>query len=135
MLIGMSIGQLGKATGTVVETIRYYEKIGLIAPPARTAGNYRSYGSGEVAKLSFIRRARALGFGLEQIRALLELAEDRGRPCSEVDALARRNLDDVESKISDLVALRRELSNLIAQCGRGTVDDCRILEALGPRGD
>ena len=133
-MIGMTIGQLGKATGTAVETVRYYERIGLLPKVARTAGNYRSYGSGEVAKLSFIRRARALGFGLEQVRALIELTEDRGRSCSEVDALARRNLDDVEAKISDLVALRHELSNLIEQCGRGTVDDCRILEALGPRG-
>ena len=132
-MIGMTIGQLGKATGTAVETVRYYERIGLLPKAARTAGNYRSYGSGEVAKLSFIRRSRSLGFGLEQVRALLELAHDRGRPCSEVDALARRNLDDVEAKISDLVALRHELSSLIEQCGRGTVDDCRILEALGPK--
>ena len=133
-MIGMTIGQLGKATGTVVETIRYYERIGLLPKVARTAGNYRSYGSSEVAKLSFIRRARSLGFGLDQVRALLELADDRGRSCGEVDALARRNLDDVEAKISDLLALRNELSNLIAQCGRGTVDNCRIIEALGPRG-
>lgn len=133
-MIGMTIGQLAKATGSAVETVRYYERIGLLPKVARTAGNYRSYGNGEVAKLSFIRRARALGFGLEQVRALIELTEDRGRSCSEVDALARRNLDDVEAKISDLVALRHELSSLIEQCGRGTVDNCRILEALGPKG-
>ena len=132
-MIGMTIGQLAKATGTVVETVRYYERIGLLPKVARTAGNYRSYGNAEVARLSFVRRARSLGFGLDQVRALLKLADDRGRSCGEVDALARRNLDDVEVKIYDLLALRNELSNLIEQCGRGTVDNCRIIEALGPR--
>lgn len=133
MIIGMSIGQLAKATGTVVETVRYYEKIGLLAPPARTSGNYRSYGSAEVARLSFIRRARDLGFGIDQIRCLLDLADDRGRPCDEVDALARQQLNEVEQKISDLHSLRHELSSLINQCRRGTIAECRILNALGPR--
>jgi Cu(I)-responsive transcriptional regulator len=133
-MIGMTIGQLARATGTVVETVRYYEKIGLLPRVARTAGNYRSYGHAEVARLSFIRRARDLGFGLDQVRTLLSLADDRDRPCNEVDTLARQHLDTVEAKIADLTALRIELSNLITQCGRGTVADCRILEALGPSG-
>lgn len=133
MVTGISIGQLGKATGTAVETVRYYEKIGLLALPARTSGNYRSYGSVEVARLSFIRRARALGFGLQQIRNLLDLSDDRSRPCNEVDALARGQLAEVEQKIADLQSLRRELSGLIKQCRRGTIADCRILDALGPQ--
>ena len=133
MMMGMSIGQLGMATGTVVETVRYYEKIGLLAPPARTSSNYRSYGNAEVARLSFIRRARALGFSLEQIRSLLDLADDRSRPCKQVDALARAQLEEVKQKIADLQSLRRELSGLISQCQRGTIAECRILEALGPR--
>ena len=133
MITGISIGQLGRATGTAVETVRYYEKIGLLALPARTSGNYRSYGSAEVARLSFIRRARALGFGLQQIRILLDLSDDRGRPCDEVDALARGQLDEVEQKIADLHSLRRELSGLIKQCQRGTIADCRILDALSPQ--
>lgn len=132
MLYGMSIGKLAKAAGTAVETVRYYEKIGLLPPAARTAGNYRSYGSAEVSRLSFIRRARALGFGLEQVRTLLDLADDRSRPCGEVDALARQHLEQVEAKIADLVSLRRELSSLISQCEQGTIADCRILEALAP---
>lgn len=132
-MIGMTIGQMAKATGTAVETVRYYEKIGLLPKAARTAGNYRSYGNSEVARLSFIRRARDLGFSLDQVRTLLSLADDHDRPCGEVDGLARQHLDDVDEKISDLTALRNELSNLIDQCGRGTVADCRILEALGPR--
>ena len=133
MFMGQSIGQLSKAAGTAVETVRYYEKIGLLPKPARTAGNYRSYGTGEVARLSFIRRARDLGFGLDQVRTLLSLADDRGRPCGEVDSMAREHLVEVERKIMDLTALRQELAHLIAQCRKGTVADCRILEALGPK--
>lgn len=132
MKIGKSIGELAKVTGTGVETVRYYEKIGLLAPVARTSSNYRSYGSAEVSRLSFILRARGLGFALQQVRNLLELADDRGRPCGEVDALARTQLEQVDQKISDLTALRVELSGLIDQCQRGTIAQCRILEALGP---
>lgn len=131
-MIGMTIGQLGKATGTAVETVRYYEKIGLLPKVARTAGNYRSYGSVELSRLSFIRRARDLGFSLDQVRTLLSLADDRDLPCGEVDGLARQHLGAVDRKIADLTALRSELSSLIAQCGRGTVAECRILEALSP---
>ena len=133
MFIGMPIGQLGKATGTAVETIRYYEKIGLLPEPARTAANYRSYDSAEVARLHFVRRARDLGFSLDQVRTLLSLADDRGKSCGEVDEVARTHLDMVEHKIADLTALKRELSSVISQCGQGTIADCRILEALGPR--
>lgn len=133
MFSGLSIGKLAKATGTAVETIRYYEKIGLLPDPPRTSGNYRSYGPGEVSRLSFVRRARDLGFGLGQVRALLELADDRQRPCEEVDVMARSQLEQVERKIADLQALQHELASLISQCRQGTVADCRILEALGPR--
>ena len=131
--MGLAIGELARAAGTAVETVRYYEKIGILPKPARTAGNYRSYGRAEVARLSFIRCARDLGFGLDQVRTLLSLADDHDRPCSEVDTLARRHLGEVDRKIADLVALRKELSNLISQCRQGTVADCRILEALGPQ--
>lgn len=131
-MIGMKIGQLAKTTGTAVETVRYYERIGLLPQVARTAGNYRSYGQAEVSRLSFIRRARDLGFSLEQVRTLLSLADDCCRPCGKVDAIAKEHLDAVERKIADLTALRSELSSLIEQCGRGTIADCRILEALGP---
>lgn len=133
MITGISIGQLGRATGTAVETVRYYEKIGLLAPASRTAGNYRSYGRPEVDRLSFIRRARNLGFSLDQVRTLLGLADDCDRPCGEVDQLTRTQLEQVERKIRDLEALRLELSGLIRQCQQGTNAECRILEALDPR--
>ena len=84
----ISIGALAKATGTKVETIRWYERVGLLAAPARTTGNYRAYGPPHLARLSFIRRARDLGFSLDQVRVLLGLAEDQDRSCEAVDAIA-----------------------------------------------
>jgi Cu(I)-responsive transcriptional regulator len=128
-----AIGELGRLTGTKVETIRYYERIGLLAAAARTAGNYRTYGAEQVNRLSFIRRSRDLGFSLDQVRALLDLSDDRDRPCEAIDAIARTHLAEVDRKIADLRALRRELGNMIDQCRCGTVADCRIVEALSPR--
>ena len=128
----MRIGELGKATATKVETIRYYEQTGLLPPPARTISNYRSYGEAHMARLSFIRRARDLGFGIEQVRALLDLADDRTRDCATVDRIATAHLEAVDRKIADLTALRRELTALIGSCKGGLVADCGIVEALGP---
>lgn len=127
-----TIGNLAKATDTKVETIRYYERIGLLPKPPRTTGNYRSYGATELARLSFIRRSRDLGFSLDQIRAMLALSDDRHRDCSGIDEIANLHLREVDRKIADLTALRRELKAVIASCGGGTVSECRIIEALGP---
>jgi DNA-binding transcriptional MerR regulator len=129
---GFSIGDLSRATETNVETIRYYERIDLMPRPARTAGNYRAYSGAHLGRLSFIRRARSLGFSLDQVRQLLALSDERQRPCDEGDRIARAHLDEVDAKIADLTALRRELASLIRQCGGGTMNDCRIIEALSP---
>jgi len=128
----MQIGKLGRATATKVETIRYYEQTGLLPPPARTQANYRQYGENHLARLSFIRRARDLGFPIERVRALLDLSDDRGRDCATIDRIATDHLREVDRKIADLSALRRELSTLITSCEGGTVAECRILEALAP---
>lgn len=129
----LSIGALAKATDTKVETIRWYERVGMLPAPARTAGNYRSYGPEHLERLSFIRRARDLGFSLDQVRELLQLADDRDQPCEAVDRVAREHLEEVERKIADLEALRRELQDLIGQCRHGTVAECRIVQALSPK--
>lgn len=126
-----TIGDIGKATGTKVETVRYYERIGLLPQPARSGGNYRTYGQREVERLSFIRRARALGFSLDQVRALLALSDDGTRDCATVDQMAREHLRAVEAKIADLKALQRELTALLKSCSGGSVAECRIIEALG----
>jgi Cu(I)-responsive transcriptional regulator len=130
----LSIGDLAKTTDTKVETIRYYERINLLPAPGRTPGNYRSYGPEHLNRLSFIRRARDLGFSLAQVRNLLGLADQRHRSCDAVDAIAREHLAQVERKIADLAALQRELDSIISQCSHGTVAECRIIEALSPAG-
>jgi Cu(I)-responsive transcriptional regulator len=129
----MNIGELARAADTKAETIRYYERIGLLPAPPRTAGNYRDYSSGHVSRLIFTRRARDLGFSVEQIRALLDLADRKEQSCEAVDAIARDHLADVKRKLADLAALRRELDSIIGQCRHGTIAECRILEALAPR--
>lgn len=130
--MALTIGELGKATTTKVETIRYYERIGLLPKPDRTISNYRAYSRPELDRLSFIRRARDLGFTLHRVRDLLALADRREQSCATVDALATAHLAEVERKIADLQALQLELGNLLAQCRRGVIANCRIIEALGP---
>lgn len=129
----MRIGELARETGTKVETIRFYEAEGLIPAPARTSGNYRDYDRLHLDRLSFIRRSRSLGFTLDQVRALLHLADNERLPCGEVDAIATDQLAQVDRKIADLQALRGELSDLLSQCQQGTIADCRIIESLRPR--
>jgi Cu(I)-responsive transcriptional regulator len=128
----LTIGALARRTATKVETIRYYERIGLLPAPARTSGNYRAYGAEHLGRLSFVRRARDLGFSIGQVRELLGLADQRSRSCAGVDAIARQHLIEVERKIADLRAMHRELSTIIDRCGRGAIADCRIIEALSP---
>ncbi|WP_397403216.1 helix-turn-helix domain-containing protein [Phenylobacterium sp.] len=129
----MKISELANSTGTNVETVRYYEKVGLLSPPARTSTNYRAYGGDHLARLSFIRRARDLGFSIEAVRNLLTLSDDPSQSCEAIDGIARVHLDEVERKISDLVALRSELDRMVGACRNGTVWDCKIIEALAPQ--
>lgn len=127
----MKIGELARATGTNSETIRYYERIGLLPPPVRTDSNYRDYSPADVERLAFIRHARGLGFDLADINSLVGLAEQPERDCLEVDAIASRHLDAVELKLARLQALRGELREMIGRCRGGQVASCRILQTLG----
>ena len=128
----MKIGDLARATGTKVETVRFYEAEGLIPPPARSSGNYRIYEQAHLARLSFIRRARDLGFTLDQVRTLLRLADDRDAPCAEVDAITTAHVTEIDRKLADLQALRGELVRRLDSCAGSTIADCRIIEALSP---
>jgi Cu(I)-responsive transcriptional regulator len=128
----LTIGHLARKTGTKVETIRFYEKSGLLPVPGRTEGNYRAYDPSHLKRLSFIRRARDLGFSLDQVRELLTLTDDRNQSCAAVDAIANEHRSEVERKIRDLQALKAELDSIIDQCGRGTVAECRIIDSLSP---
>ncbi len=125
-----SIGDLAGQTGTKVETIRYYEKAGLMPPAARTAGNHRAYTQAHIDRLAFIRHSRELGFPLESVRALLTMSDDPNQSCAEVDAIARQHLASVRSRIARLQALEAELSRMVEECGCGRVADCRVIEVL-----
>lgn len=130
--MSLRIGDLAARTGVKVATIRWYEKVGLLTKPGRTGANYRLYDDDALRRLTFIRRARDLGFSLDEVRELLDLSGHGSRDCAAVDEIARRHLAEVERKLADLGRLRERLSQLIASCAGGRVDDCRILEALGP---
>jgi MerR family mercuric resistance operon transcriptional regulator len=129
MTPALPIGELSRRTGCNIETIRYYEKIGVVARPMRTEGGHRIYGLDHVRRLSFVRRARGLGFTLEEVRALLTL-EERGKACCDVREVAVCHLVDVRSKIADLRAMEAALEILEARCADGTAEACPIIEAL-----
>lgn len=129
----MQIGDLARGTGTKVVTIRYYEKIGLLREPERSAGNYRSYAPDALDRLRFIRRCRELGFSLDQIRDLLALSSDTEQSCAEVDEIVAVHVAEVEKKIADLQALAQQLRSISASCtGGGTISNCRIIDAISP---
>ncbi len=125
------IGTLSAKTGINIETIRYYERVGLIPKPPRTGGGQRIYDDGHFKRLSFIRRSRELGFSLGQIRDLLGLARGHRLTCAEVKTMTEQHLAGIRSKIKDLKKLERVLDDLAARCHGLEAPDCPILEALG----
>ena len=126
----MKIGEVSTASGCHIETIRYYERIGLMTSPARTESGYRQYRDADVERLRFITRGRGLGFSLEEVASLLRLAEKTDLPCSDVDRLARTHLVDVQRRIADLQRMERELQRTIESCSGRERASCSILEAL-----
>lgn len=127
-----AIGELAARSGCKVPTIRYYEGVGLLPKSTRTEGGHRQYGNDAVQRLVFIRRSRELGFTVEEVRSLLNLSEDRGRPCAEVDEIASRHLAEVEERIQSLTSMRDALVDLVEQCQRTIILDCRVIDALSP---
>ncbi len=127
---GQTIGALAKRIGAKIQTIRYYETIGLSPAPVRTEGNQRRYDGHAADTLRFIRHARDLGFEIDQIRDLLSLAAHPERPCSDADAIARHRLEQVEQPIAILQSLRGELRRMVRQCSGGRVATCRVIESL-----
>ena len=125
-----SIGELASETGVKVPTIRYYEGIGLLPAPPRTQGNQRRYDAAALERLRFIAHARAMGFPMEELRAMLKIAGHRDAPCEDIDALVRARLTEVEDRIARLTALRAELRGMLQSHQHGTVADCRVVEVL-----
>lgn len=133
-MAGLSIGELAERTGCTAESIRYYEREGVVPRPARAgSGRYRRYGAADVERIAFLRRARDLGFSLAEVRELLAFNDgDPAHSCHDVDQMARAHLAQVDAKIAQLTALRGALAGVIDQCRGGlSAADCRILGALG----
>ena len=126
----LTIGQLSKATGCKVPTIRYYEDIGLMPPASRGEGNQRVYGQRDLDRLSFIRHSRELGFSQAAIRELLRMTDAPERPCEDADRIAQEQLEAVQRKIARLEVLRDELTRMVKQCDGGRIADCRVIEVL-----
>lgn len=126
----MKIGEAAAASGCHIETIRYYERVGLLPRPARTPGGYRDYIEEEIRRLRFITRGRELGFGLDEIRSLLALSDDETLSCRQVDELARRHLDEIRARVRELNRMAKELERTIQGCAGGRRAQCTILDAL-----
>ena len=125
----VAIGELSRRAGVNIETIRYYERIGLLAKPARSNGGYRLYGPADVQRLTFIRRSRELGFSLDEIRTLLDLARGE-KSCEQVRAITLHHAAEVRRKIADLRRLERALAAMAALCESAPPDRCPIIDAL-----
>lgn len=122
--------ELAKLTGCNLETIRYYENIGVMPEPPRNEKNYRSYDQSHVARLNFVMRARDLGFTLEEVRDLLTLVDGGIQTCGEVQTVASRHLESVRNKITDMKRVERVLSETVAQCTGDDVPECAVIDAL-----
>ncbi|WP_298498564.1 helix-turn-helix domain-containing protein [uncultured Maritimibacter sp.] len=127
---GYPIGAMSRETGVNIETIRYYERIELMPKPDRTAGGNRQYTHDHLKRLAFIKRSRELGFGIEEIRAMLTMVDQDSVTCGEVHAMTTEHLDSVKEKIRHLKKLERALTGMAAECAKGDVPDCPIIETL-----
>ena len=125
-----TIGSLSRDTGCNIETIRYYERIGLMPKPPRSKGGHRLYEKDHLKRLSFIRRSRDLGFTLKGVRGLLRMIDGHDYTCDEVKVLTLNHLQEVQQKIADLRRLERVLKTMAAECEGGNVPDCPIIDAL-----
>jgi MerR family mercuric resistance operon transcriptional regulator len=124
------IGQLSLRSGVNIETIRYYERIKMFAPPPRTASGRRVYDSTHLRTVAFIRRSRELGFSLDQIRTLIRLGGPEKATCREVRQIATRHLEDIQAKLTDLKKLERLLAETLARCSGRFAPECAVLDIL-----
>ncbi len=129
-MTAFTIGRAAQHSGVNVETIRYYERIGIVPAPPRTVGGQRRYGQEHLRRLAFVRRCRELGFSLGEVRALLQLVDGRAYSCDEVRDVALRHLDAVRRRIIDLQAMEKALDEMVSRCDGGSVPECPIIDAL-----
>jgi MerR family mercuric resistance operon transcriptional regulator len=125
-----TIGELAALSGVRAETIRYFERIGLLTPPERTVGGHRLFSSADLTRLTFIRRAREMGFSQDEVRSLLSLSSGELTSCGEVKSLAETHLAMIRKKIRDLERFEHLLSSTVSQCKGGKVPTCPVIEAI-----
>lgn len=125
-----SIGALSELSGVNIETIRYYEKVDLLPAASRASNGYRQYDDASLKRLGFIRRGRALGFTVDEVRELVALMHHPDRSCADADHMARMHLEDIERRIRDLRRMQRALRHVV-ECQSGTAEHCELLAALG----
>ena len=133
--MALSIGEFSKATGCAIETIRYYERAGILSKPSRSLGGHRLYSQTNVQQLKFVLKARQMGFSLAEVKELLNLAKDNEQPCQEVLDMADRNLAAIQQKIDQLASFKEELKGLTKTCknccaGKASASECNIIEAM-----
>jgi DNA-binding transcriptional MerR regulator len=126
----MQIGELSRAAGVNIETIRYYERIGVLPRPVRGENGRRTYVERDARRLGFVRHARDLGFDLDDVRMLLGLQDQPEASCEDVSRIAEAQLAAVKSRIARLLSLSTELTRMVGDCKKGIVAECRIIEAL-----
>lgn len=126
----MQIGDLAQRTGVNIETIRYYERVGVLPQPARLGNGRRIYDEADVRRLGFLRHARDSGFDLQSAQTLLTLHEQPQASCADTSRIAQAQLDEVERRIGRLQSLQLELSRVVTECRKGVVAECRVIEAL-----
>ena len=126
----MTRGVIAARTGVNIETVRYYERIGLLPAPPRSEGGHRIYDEDMLRRLNFIRRSRELGFTLNEVRGLLQLVDGGDYTCGEVESLTTAHLGEVRRKLADLKRLERVLREMVAGCQGGEVPECPVIEAL-----
>jgi len=126
----LGIGELSRQTGVGIETIRYFEKIGIMPVPGRSEGGNRRYNTDHLQRLFFINRCRQIGFSQKEIKALLSMVDDKGVTCAEVHNITTEHIADIRKKIRDLTKLEKVLTKMANECSRGDIPDCPIIETL-----
>jgi MerR family mercuric resistance operon transcriptional regulator len=127
---GYAIGEVSRQTGVNIETVRYYERIGIMPKPDRTAGGNRQYSHDQLKRLFFVRRCRGLGFSLDEIRALLEMVDRQDFTCSEVHNMTIAHLESIRRKLLDLKRLETTLQQMASKCSKGDIPDCPVIDNL-----
>lgn len=127
---GLLIGEVARRSGVQIETIRYYERAGVLPKPGRSGGGHRLYTADQLNRLTFVRRSREMGFSLDQVRAMLGLVDNQNMTCAQIHTMTIDHLTSVRKKLTDLRRLERTLKEMANECSRGEIPNCAIIDSL-----